>query len=196
MERGSDSKVLSQANTVARVLNSNADVAVLTPASAPRVTDNPVLLAGVADTPTDHVDGVIDAGGAAVGVKDTTLVLHEVVVASGDSNRDRVLLKLSLPLSGGPALLDAGVALGLNASVSNLAATACTFFGSVGIFVFGNHTVGVSIIVESIGHETTIAAIVASGSAVNKLLLREVLILSGLDIVEGLELRDGSESPA
>jgi len=117
LKLNNDGEVLGQADTVARVLDSNADVAILTPGSAPGVTDDPVFFTGVTDTPTDHVDGVINAGWAASGVEDTRLIVHEVVVSGGDSNRDRGGLEGSLPLSGAPALLDAGVALGLDTSV-------------------------------------------------------------------------------
>lgn len=66
----------------------------------------------------------------------------------------------------------------------------------VSVFVLSDHSVLVNVIVESIAHETTIAAIVTGGSAINELLLRKVLIVSSLDLVERLKLRDRGESPA
>lgn len=124
------------------------------------------------------------------------MIVHEVVVAGGDSNRERGGLEGSLPLSGAPALLDARVALGLDTSVSLACGLARSLFGSVGVVALRNHSVAVNVVVESIAHETTIATIVTGGSAVNKLLLREVMIVSGLDLVKGLKLGDRGESPA
>jgi len=66
-----DGKVLGHANTISGALDSNADIAVLAPAGAPRVTHDPVLGAGRAYAPTDHVDSVVNALRAAIGVQNT-----------------------------------------------------------------------------------------------------------------------------
>ena len=71
LELSNDSKVLGHADTIAGALDSDADVAVLAPGCAPRVTHDPVLIAGIADAPTDHVDSVVNAVRAASGVQNT-----------------------------------------------------------------------------------------------------------------------------
>ena len=64
----------------------NADETLLTPTSAPGVSDD-VVLDAVLNTPTDCNDSVVDIGRAALsGSDDTTSVVHEDVVTGGDGN--------------------------------------------------------------------------------------------------------------
>jgi len=74
-----------QLDTASVLAEDNAEVALLTPAGAPRVTDDPVV--GRARlTPADGDNGVVDAGGAARGRDDTLLVVHDLVGV--EANRD------------------------------------------------------------------------------------------------------------
>jgi len=66
---------------------SDLDVALITPACSPRVSDDPVVLTSIA-TIADNNDGVIGGGSTLVGVKDTAGVHLEdgLVGLNTDSN--------------------------------------------------------------------------------------------------------------
>jgi len=72
-------------NTASVLASDETDIALLTPAGAPRVTDDPVD-SGARLTPADNVDGVVDGSGAAGAVHDAASVrLHLVgIEVDGD----------------------------------------------------------------------------------------------------------------
>lgn len=84
-------------------MSSNSDVASLTPAGAPGVSDDPVVLATFVAI-ADHSDGVVDLGWAVLVVEDTTSVLLECTVSSSEGNGDNTGVKSSLVLRDGASL--------------------------------------------------------------------------------------------
>lgn len=84
--------ILVDATDTADAAGGDADVARLTPAGAPGVADD-VVLSAVFFTPTDGSDSVVNVGRAAVsGGDDTTRIVHEDVIASGNSDVDGLLV--------------------------------------------------------------------------------------------------------
>jgi len=88
--------VLAAADTVT-FMGSELDVASITPARAPGVSDDPVVLTTFI-TITDHSDGVVNLGWAGGRIEDTTSVLLEVAVSGSKSNRDNTRVEGSLVL--------------------------------------------------------------------------------------------------
>lgn len=103
---------------------------------------------------------------------------------------------MSLPVGGLPVLLDAGVALRLDASARVSAVLATLISRNVSVAAVRDHSLAVGVVVKSVAHETTIAATVALGGAVNHLLLGQCLIAASVNIVERLKLGNSSEGPA
>ena len=86
------------------------DVAVETPALAPKVAYDVVLDAVCVDSPTDSDESVVDLLAAAiVGSDDTAGVVSEDVVAGGDNDVDELLSETSKVVCG-----TAGLAVGGN----------------------------------------------------------------------------------
>ena len=78
----------------------DTDIAVLTPASAPRIAHD-VVLGAVLLTPADGDDSMVDLLGAAVSLSDdSTAIAVEDIIASSDSDVDRLLLETLKVLSG------------------------------------------------------------------------------------------------
>lgn len=90
------SVVLRSADT-STFLSSELNVTFVTPAGAPGVSDDPVVLA-ILVTPTDGGDGVVDLGTAGSTSEDTASVQLEGGAASGKSNTEDTLFSSSLVL--------------------------------------------------------------------------------------------------
>jgi len=177
------------------------DVTLLTPGAAPRVLDNPVLGA-VLLTITDEKNTVVHASGRAGGVIDTARV--EAPVGGIKSDREgTVLVKSS---DHGVLIVINHEPLGeviLDLALVKLASLVNT---DIRIVLLRDHTLtdGIG---ESIGHETTVAALIAnllSGAGVihavlitvDKLLLRDERKLLVSKEPHTLHVASGRESPA
>ena len=170
----------------------NADETLLTPTSAPGVSDD-VVLDAVLNTPTNCNDSVVDIGRAALsGSDDTTSVVHEDVVTSGNSDVNGLLGKTGQVVSGAVSLT-----VGRNSSDSlGGVVGAGLVHGSVGVIRLLHGLVVLEPVVRP-EVPTTIAALVASrAGAVNKLLLRHDDHSVALNGPGGLDSLDGGESPA
>jgi len=167
----------------------HAEVALLTPARAPRVADDPVL-GGARLTPADDDDGVVGRSGAARGRDDTLLVGLELVGVDGDTAAAVV----------NNGLLDAVDSLGGPGNRGDLrlyllgVELASALLGLVRIGRVEHDTL-LGIVSSSVSK--TAAAAVAAGDAIDELLLREhgrsSLVLLG--IADGHDT-GGGEGPA
>ena len=81
-------------------MSSDSDVTSVTPAGAPGVSDDPVVLATFV-TVADHSDGVVNLGWAGSGVEDTASVHLELGVAGSEGNGDNTSVEGSLVLGDG-----------------------------------------------------------------------------------------------
>lgn len=87
---------LDTADTSA-LLGSDLDVTFVTPGSAPGVSDDVVVLAGLGSV-SDGSDGVVEVGAAGGGVEDTRVVKLEDGLVSLDGDGDDALVDGSLEL--------------------------------------------------------------------------------------------------
>lgn len=80
-------KSLDSTDTRTTGSHTNANVTTFAPACSPGVADNPIFLSGCRIlSPADHHNSVIDLSRAVIHIENTALVIHKVVVASGNSN--------------------------------------------------------------------------------------------------------------
>jgi len=93
---GSESLHLDTADTLA-LDGSDLDVTLVTPGSAPGVSDDVVLLTTLSSV-ANGSDGMVEAGTTFLGVQHTTLVLLEDSLVSLDGNGDNTLVDGSLQL--------------------------------------------------------------------------------------------------
>lgn len=192
----SDRSGLDHANTVTAGGGSNTDVATLTPVGAPRVSHNPVVLTRLRVlAPTNHGHGVINRSRALISVENTALIVHEVVVSSGDSNRKDLSLKSSLPFIFVIGL-DSSVLLSSNRGGVGSIILAGLLATLVFVISLLHHVLLVGVFVEDVGHEAAIASIVAFCCAIDELLLGQAVEGAGVDGVETFHLGVGGESPA
>jgi len=192
-KRGSnldDSALVDVLLNAASVLASNdTEVTLLTPAGAPRVTDEPVD-SGARLTPANNVDGVSDGGGAARAVHDAALVGMHLASIEVDGDDTSVVDGSLDGRDAGANVADSGD-LDLDLG-SNILASA--LLGSVAVGRVEHHTL------LGIGHgirgAATIAA-VAGSDTVDELLLREhrrsLLLGLGIGASHG---GNGREGPA
>jgi len=176
-----------------RVGLGDTDVSTFTPAGAPRVLDDPEVLA-VFGTVTNDEDTVVERGTAGGAVDDTTLVELE----------DR---GISLDGSGDWASSDSGgelnVIVGGNGNPTEVLENdlgLVEFAGSLGSGVWVDGTEFNSVVtgvLEGSGHNTAIASVSSVGAGtIDELLLRESLQESVLNSVEAFQSTDGGERPA
>ena len=88
--------VLATADTTALV-SGDSDVTSVTPAGAPGVSNDPVVLASLV-TITNHSDGVVDLGWAGRVIEDTASVHLERSISGGECDGNGTSVKSSLVL--------------------------------------------------------------------------------------------------
>jgi len=124
------------------------DVAIKTPACAPRVTDD-VVLDSVVNTPADCDDSVIDCSWASISSgDDTAAVVPECVVTSSNGNVDWLLLETAQVLSFSSC---ASVRRHFSHALAFII-SACSFSAgftrSVGVVRFKHHLVGLEPVIS------------------------------------------------
>ena len=185
-----DGDLLDTADTSAGFLDGDSDVALLSPAGSPGVSNDVVLLSALGAV-SDGGDGVVEAGSASGGGgHDSTGVVHEWGGLGVDGHGHWSLSDGGLEGSSrvGRNLMDVG-----NLLVSGRG-RARSGLGVVRVLGLEHHT-GRFGVLHSVFLPSTVAA-TASGVAVNELLLGEGEELSGLDEVMSLHGADSGEGPA
>ena len=187
---------LDTANTISR-LDSNSDVALISPGSSPRVLDDPVVLS-VFRTVSDSEDGVIESS-AAVGVVEDTVTVHlEAELVSFDENGEWLLGKTGLHLVD----IACGHTVALadcDGSVRERIVFASWNLASAGDVWVDRLKISIScVLVISVSpvRISTIAAHVELGSARDELLFGERFQSSSGDEVSTFEDTSGGERPA
>jgi hypothetical protein len=183
--------VLRSANTLT-FNGTDLDVTSITPAWAPGVSHDPVVLT-ILSSPTDDGDGVIDLGSASRSSKDTRSVQLEGRAASSKSNTEDTLLDTSLVL-GNRSWLNSRVGAYSNLATSGFGGRASTCLGSVWILSFEDLW-GRLEVVPGPEVPSTLATM-GFGVAVNELLLRESKESTTSSLVSILGTSSGSERPA
>ena len=180
----------------ADVSGTDLDVAVLTPGGAPGVLDEEVLLT-VLSAIADSEDTVVELGSAGGTSDNTTGVALEGHSVGLDGDRDGLLgnggLEGSTRSVGGDIVVASdgnGTAL-LHGSIASSGSASSR---GVRIGVLSDHG-GLLGILESVVHQTTIAARV-DGGALDELLLREGDEVSSGNLMSTLHGTSGGESPA
>jgi len=160
--------VLRSANTLT-FYGSELDVTLISPASTPGVSDDPVVDT-VLGTPTDSGDGVVDLGTAGSTSEDTASVELEGRAASSKSNSNNTLFDTSFVLSNGSWGESRVCGWGDN-TTSRLGRIASCLSSSVWILRFKD--LGLSLKVVPSPEMPSTGATMRLGVAVNELLLRE-----------------------
>ena len=177
--------------------DSELNVALVTPGDVPGVLDEPVVLAALG-TVTDSEDGMIERRTAGGGVEDTGLVSLEDSVVSLEEDRDGLDGEGGLEL-GDVVGSDVAVLLDLNAGLG-LGAVRARAGCSSGARDVRVDRLELSIVrlqvLESPDGVATVAAHVAVGGAIDKLLLGEGEELTSGNLVGTLEGAGSGESPA
>lgn len=171
------------------------DVTLVTPGSAPGVSDDVVLFTTLRSV-TNGGDGVVEAGSAFGGVHDTTGVHLEDALVSLDGNGDNTLVKGSLQL-GDAVFLDLRPSSDLDDTLGFFIFVASTGLSmSGGVWVVGLEDLSLGLQeVEGFVLPSTVAT-VACLVAGNDLLLGEAQeVLGGFPVSE-LGDSGGTESPA
>jgi len=177
---------------------SDLDVSLITPGWAPRVLDEEVVLA-ILSTITDSEDTVVKLGTAGGASNDTTGVALEGHLVGLNGDGDWALSNGSLQLGGrlGGNIRerfngDNTLGFGIRALLVPWEKGSS---GNVFVVRLKHDRVGLGIS-ESRVHETTIAALILLGIAVNELLLREGNEFASSDEMGTLEGSSGGERPA
>ncbi len=170
----------------------HADVTLLTPRGAPRVLDDPVVLASLSAV-TDSEDTVVELG-AASSIEDTTGVELEGLLGSHDGNGDGDGVdgghEGSL-VEGGDELVAGDLGLGSAGLLARLV------LGGVRVVLLNAEASVLDTPLESVVHQATAAAVVAVGArAINHLLLGNGEEVAGLDLPSTLDGAGGGEGPA
>lgn len=196
---GEDTALAGSLDTAA---TGEQDVAIVTPAGAPRVLDL-VVVNAVEGAVTDGEDTVVKVG-AAGGGEDTRLVQLEGGLVSLDGDGHGALVQGSH--HGGVGVLgDIGVAGRSGGSVlgaRGLGAGASLLGGAGGVRVSGLSAETTVLLDpgEGVVHQTTVAAhvfaTVGASVAINELLLGEGLQVAVLVVVSTLKSTGGGERPA
>jgi hypothetical protein len=95
---GDDVRVVLRSTSTSTFYSSELNVTFISPACAPRVSDNPVIHTGLG-TPTDGSNGVVNLCTARRSREDTASIQLECRRSGGESNRENTLLDTSLMLS-------------------------------------------------------------------------------------------------
>jgi len=173
-------------------------VSCVTPAGAPRVLHDPVVLAGGGiGTISDNEGSVIEAGSAAT-VENTTLVGLESEAFGINTNREG--LNSSSGLHGSDVVRSGGT-LGNGDQLGGFSfvVSASSSSSGVGVRRLGVGLGGtVHVVIVSPGGETSIAGFVLEELvvAIEELLLRERSKSISLDLPDTFEASSGRESPA
>lgn len=172
----------------------NLDVTLVTPDSAPGVTDDVVVLAIFA-TVANGGNSVIELGSALLGVEDTTGVGLEDGLISLDGDRDGLLGNSSLELRNRSGF-NVGVGSNLSDGGSLVHLARSDLAGSRGVrIVFFEINTVFFLELEGLVLPTTLAT-EAVCVARDELLLRERSKLTVGDEIDTLSGGDGGESPA
>jgi len=182
------------ADTISILVDGHSDVTLLTPVSAPRVSDDEVLFARLV-TISDSSNGVIEVSAALGGVQDTAGVHLEVGVGSINGDASWLLSNGSLEL-GDLLLWNSLVGLNSNDFLGFDSLALFASFGFVWVVSLELKWVGLGIF-EGPDFETTIAALVSGGAgAIDELLLGKLQELALVDEVRSLHGGNGGEGPA
>lgn len=187
--------LLDTADTLA-INGGDLDVTLITPAGAPRVSDDVVLLArGGISAVADSSDGVVKVGTAGGGVEDTGLVHleDELVGLNGDGS----WLEGDGGLEGRDGVgLDVGVARDLDLLEGLVRGAGAGGAGARGVWVVRVQFIGVGL--QVVEGRVLPTAIAAEGGLVagDDLLLGEGDELTGLEEVSTLNGGDSREGPA
>ena len=180
----------------ANVVNTELDVAVVTPGCAPGILDDEVFLSAVLiGTKADGKDTMIKRSSAGAASDDTRGVLLEDGLISLNGNGGWTLHQSSLELVG-VFRGHIGVGLGGDDTLRPIisATEESMGLGNIWVVRLGLEWVGLGV-GESSVHHTTVATEVQPG-AVNKLLLRERNKVSSFDLMGTFHGSSGGESPA
>ena len=192
---GVEGLLLDTADTLA-IDGGDLDVTLITPAGAPRVTDDVVVLAGGGiGAIADSGDGVVEVGAAGGGVHDTGLVHleDELVGLDGDGGGGSGNGGLEL---GNGVSLDVVVGRDEDLLLGGVGLAGAGDTGSRGVGVVSLELLGGLLEVLEGGVLPTTVATVGGLVAGDNLLLGEGKELAGLQEVSTLDGAGGRESPA